>query len=151
MPQKTFLPDIKTIQAARRWHHFDAGGQVVGRMASRIAGLLKGKHKTFFTPSMDCGDFVIVTNAAKIKWTGNKLEQKTYFRHSGYARGAKVIPLKHQMSRDPRKAVYLAIRRMLDSNKFRDRQLSRLKIYSGEAHPHAAQLAAPAAPAPKEA
>lgn len=151
MSQKTFYPDLKTIQDGRRWHSFDAQGQVVGRLATRVASLLKGKHKPSFTPSIDCGDFVIVTNVEKIKWTGNKIDQKTYFRHSGYAGGAKVIPLKRQMERDPRKALYLAVKRMLDSNRFRDRHLSRLKIYVGNAHPHAAQLSVGTGSAPKDA
>ena len=98
------------------------------------------------TPGIDCGDFVVVTNAAKIKLTGNKLEQKGYFSHSGWPGGAKVTPLKRQMERDPRKVIFLAVKRMLGVNKVRPRQLTRLKIYPGPEHPHAAQFAAPAPP-----
>lgn len=142
MPQKTYRPDIELVRNQRRWHHLDAKGAVLGRLATRAAGLLKGKHKTLFTPAMDCGDFVVVTNAAQVRLTGNKLEQKFYFTHSGYAKGAKTIPVKRQMERDPRKVVYLAVKRMLDSNRFRSRQLRRLRIYPGQTHPHAPQLTA---------
>ena len=143
MLQKTFLPDAKTVQEGRRWHHLDAKGVVLGRLASRAASLLKGKHKPLFTPSMDCGDLVVVTNARHVRWTGKKLEQKQYFSHSGYASGAKIVPLKRQMERDPRKVVYLAVKRMLDPNRFRSRQLRRLKIYAEEACPGAPQPAPP--------
>ena len=141
MPQKTFYPDLKTVDAQRRWHHFDAKDQVVGRLASRVADLLRGKNKPWFTPAIDCGDFVVLTNAKKIKWTGYKIDQKNYFSHSGYAKGAKVTPLKRQMERDPRKVVFLAVKRMLDTNHLRAKQLKRLKIYPGEAHPHDVQFA----------
>lgn len=140
MSQKTFYPALKFVQAQRRWHHLDAKGQVLGRLASRAAGLLKGKHKVFFTPSIDCGDFVVVTNAAGIVLTGHKMEQKTYFSHSGYAKGAKITPVRRIMERDPRKVVYLAVKRMLDSNRHRSRQLCRLRIYPRETHPHAPQM-----------
>src|SRR6185295_15660313 len=99
MPQKTFYPDLKTIEGLRRWHSFDATEQAPGRLATRIADLLRGKNKPWFTPAVDCGDFVVVTNVKKLKWTGKKLEQKTYFSHSGYAGGAKVTPLGRQMER----------------------------------------------------
>lgn len=136
---KTTLPSQESLYQARKWHHLDANGQVLGRLASRAAVLLKGKHKRLFTPTLDCGDFVIVTNASKIKVTGDKETAKFYFRHSGYASGAKTIPYKLQMEKDPRKVVYLAVKRMLDDNRLRGRQLKRLKIYPGEAHPHSAQ------------
>ncbi len=136
MPQGTFVADSKLAQQNRRWHVIDADGQVLGRLASRAAVLLKGKHKRFFSPAVDCGDFVVVTNAAKIRLTGNKLNQKFYFSHSGYASGAKTTPLKLQMERDPRKVVYLAVKRMLDSNRLRSPQLRRLRVYKGDKHPH---------------
>lgn len=144
MPQNTFNPDTKYAQDRRRWHHIDADGQVLGRIATRAAVLLRGKHKRFFTPSVDCGDFVVVTNAKKVKLTGNKLEQKFYFSHSGYAKGAKVTPMKLQMERDPRRVVMLAVKRMLQVNRLRGPQLKRLKVYPGAEHPHAALVAAPA-------
>jgi len=142
MPQKTFYPDIKTVANQRSWHHLDAKDQVVGRLATKAACLLRGKNKPWFTPAVDCGDFVVVTNARKVRWTGNKLDQKNYFSHSGYAGGAKVTPLKRQMERDPRKVIYLAVKRMLDTNHLRSRQLKRLKIYAAESHPHGVPTAA---------
>ena len=141
MPQKTFRPDVKTIESQRRWHSFDAKDQAPGRLATRVADLLRGKHKPWFTPSIDCGDFVVVTNVKQMKWSGNKIEQKNYFSHSGYAGGAKVTPLKRQMERDPRKPFYLAVKRMLDSNHLRAKQLKRLKIFTGESHPYEGQVA----------
>lgn len=130
--QKTYLPSIKEIEKNRKWHFIDASGQVLGRLATRIAVLLSGKHKKEYTPHIDCGDFVVVTNSDKIKLTGNKEEEKFYFRHSGYAKGAKIIPFKEQMAKDSTKVIYLAVKRMLDDNKLRDKRLRRLKIYKDD-------------------
>ena len=141
-PSNTFNIDTKYAQDRRRWHHIDADGKVLGRIATRAAVLLRGKHKRFFTPAVDCGDFVVVTNAKKIKLTGNKIEQKEYFSHSGYAKGAKITPIKLQMERDPRRVVMLAVKRMLCVNRLRGPQLKRLKIYTGPENPHAALVAA---------
>lgn len=140
--QNTVSIDLKYAQAQRRWHHIDADGKVLGRIATRAAELLRGKHKRFFTPAVDCGDFVVVTNASKVKLTGNKIDQKFYFSHSGYAKGAKVTPIKLQMERDPRKVVMLAVKRMLQVNRLRGPQLKRLKVYPGAENPHA-DLVAP--------
>ena len=137
MPHDTFSIDTKFAQDRRRWHHIDADGKVLGRIATQAAEWLRGKHKRFFTPHVDCGDFVVVTNAAKVKLTGNKIDQKFYFSHSGYAKGAKVTPLKLQMERDPRKVVMLAVKRMLQVNRLRGPQLKRLKVYPDASHPHA--------------
>lgn len=139
--QNTTRTTLKEAQASRRWVEIDASKITLGRLATRASTLLRGKHKRFFSPDVDCGDFVVVTNAAKMLLTGAKLEQKTYFSHSGYAGGAKIMPMKLQLERDPRKIVYLAVKRMLPVNRLRDRQLTRLKIYPGAAHPHAAQIA----------
>ena len=139
MGQKTTLPKQEDFYQDRKWHRFDADGQVLGRLATRAANLLRGKHKRLFTPSLDCGDFVLVINASKVKLTGDKVESKFYFRHSGYARGAKVVPFRTQMSRDSRRVVYLAVKRMLPTNRLRSKQLKRLKIYPGSVHPHASQ------------
>ena len=147
MAQTTTQIDPKYAQAHRRWVALDAKSATLGRLASHAANLLRGKHKPYFTPVVDCGDFVVVTNAAKLRLTGNKLEVKNYFSHSGYAGGAKVIPLKREMERDPRKVIYLAVKRMLTANRFRSRQLSRLKLYADDAHPHSAQLKQIAVPA----
>ncbi len=134
MSTKTYLPEHSSLESGRKWYHVDADGKVLGRMATRIASLLIGKTKRYYTPSMDCGDFVVVTNASRLKLTGNKIEQKTYFRHSGYADGLKVIPVKRQMENDPTKVIRLAVRRMLDDNRLRDKRLRRLKIYRGAEH-----------------
>lgn len=141
MPQKTYMHNPSQASAERRWHHLNAKGQVLGRMATRAATLLRGKHKPTYTDFVDCGDFVVITNAAAIRLTGDKLNQKTYFSHSGYAGGAKVTPLKRVMERDPRKVVYLAVKRMIRDNRLRRKQLARLKIYTGEKHPHTAKVA----------
>jgi len=129
MIQKTSLPSVKEMDTTRKWHYFDADGQVLGRLASRIAVLLIGKHKRAYTPTIDCGDFVVVTNVARVRITGNKEEDKFYFRHSGYAAGAKTIPYKRQMEKDPTVVLELAVKRMLDSNKLRHGRMKRLKLF----------------------
>lgn len=136
MSQKTTMIKPSQAASARRWHHIDAKGIVLGRMATKAATYLRGKHKPSYTDHVDCGDFVVITNAASIKLTGDKLNQKFYFSHSGYAGGAKTTPLRRQMERDPRKVVYLAIKRMIRDNRLRRKQLARLKIYPGDKHPH---------------
>lgn len=140
MSQKTTIIDPRTAQSRRRWVHLDAKGAVLGRLASKAAVLLRGKHKSYFSPAVDCGDFVIVTNAKDVRITGEKAEQKTYFSHSGYAGGAKITPYKLQMEKDPRRVIELAVKRMLPDNALRRLQIRRLKVYPGTAHPHAAQL-----------
>ncbi len=138
---KTTMPRREEIQ--RQWHLMDAEGKVLGRMATQIATILRGKDKPLYMPSVDCGDFVVVTNAAKIVLTGNKLEQKTHFRHSGQPGGGTLTPYVKLMAEKPEKAVELAVKGMLPKNKLGDRQLKRLKIYRGAEHPHAAQFATP--------
>jgi len=132
MPQNTYIHSPQAAPHQRRWHHIDAAGQVLGRMATRAATLLRGKHKPTYTSFVDCGDYVVITNAARMRLTGHKLDQKFYFSHSGYAGGAKTTPLRRQMQKDPRKVVYLAVKRMIHANRLRSRQLARLKIFPGE-------------------
>ena len=139
MPQNTYLLKSSEAGPLRRWHHIDAKGKVLGRLATKAATLLRGKHKPVYTAYVDCGDFVVITNAAHIMLTGDKLNQKFYFSHSGYAGGAKTTPLRRMMEKDPRKVVYLAIKRMIHANRLRGKQLARLKIYPGDKHPHAAK------------
>ena len=136
MSQKTYIHPPRQAAAERRWHHIDAKGLVLGRIATKAATLLRGKHKPTYTDFVDCGDFVVVTNAKQVKLTGNKLEQKFYFSHSGYAGGAKVMPMKRQMERDPRRVMMLAVRRMLPKNRLARKQLVRLKVYVGDKHPY---------------
>lgn len=132
MIQRTTLPSARENDTTRKWHYFDAGGLVLGRLASKIAALLTGKHKRTYTPNMDCGDFVVVTNVAKVRITGNKAEDKFYFRHSGYAGGAKTIPYKRQMAKDPTRILELAVKRMLGVNKLRHGRMRRLRLFAGE-------------------
>jgi large subunit ribosomal protein L13 len=131
MIQKTTLPKADTAEKTRKWHFLDASDQVLGRLSTKIAVLLMGKHKRDFAPNTDCGDFVVVTNTDKVRITGNKAEDKFYFRHSGYAGGAKTIPYKRQMEQDSTKILELAVRRMLDDNRLRDKRMKRLRIFSG--------------------
>ena len=141
MPQKTFILRKEDAAALRRWHLIDAKGKILGRMATNVATLLRGKHKPAYTDWTDCGDFVVITNAAHIKLSGNKIDQKFYFSHSGYAGGAKTTPIARVMERDPRKVVYLAIKRMIRNNRLRGKQLARLKIYPGDRLPLALKTA----------
>lgn len=136
MPQNSYIHTPRQAASERRWHHIDAKGQVLGRIATQAANWLRGKHKPTYTNFVDCGDFVVVTNAKHVKITGKKEEQKFYFSHSGYAGGAKTMPYRRQMDRDPRKIVYQAVRRMLNDNRLRRQQMVRLKIYVADKHPH---------------
>jgi large subunit ribosomal protein L13 len=137
---KTYLPSAKETEATRKWRQIDAGSKTLGRIATQIAVWLMGKHKRTFTPNMDCGDFVVVTNAGKLKVTGNKAEDKVYFSHSGYAKGAKEIPFKRQMEKDPSKIIEKAVFRMLDANKLRAKRMKRLRIFNGAQHSFAGRL-----------
>ena len=122
-----------------RWYVIDAQGQVLGRLATRIAIILRGKHKPTFTPNQMSGDFVIVINAAKIAVTGNRLDSKLYYRHSGYPGGLKTETLRQVLGRHPERAIERAVLGMLPQNRTRDHLLGRLKVYPGPNHPHAAQ------------
>jgi len=140
MPKNTMHIDVEYARARRRWVQLDAAGAVLGRLASKAAHMLRGKHKPFFSPSVDCGDFVIVTNAEKVRVTGRKEETKFYFSHSGHAKGKKVVPYRLQMMKDATKVISLAVKRMLPPNRLRSDQMRRLKVYLGAKHPHAAQM-----------
>jgi len=139
MNKKTYLPKADAIE--RKWHLIDADGKVLGRLAVQIADILRGKKKVFYTNHIDCGDFVVVTNASKIVLTGKKLDQKTHFTFSGYPGGAKLTPYSVLMANDADKALKFAVKGMLPKNKLADKQLKRLKVYKGETHEHAAQFA----------
>jgi large subunit ribosomal protein L13 len=136
MSQKTYIHPPRTAASQRGFHHIDAKGLVLGRIATKAATLLRGKHKPTYTDFVDCGDVVVVTNIKQVKLTGDKLNQKFYFSHSGYAGGAKTMPLKRQMERDPRRVLMLAVRRMLPKNRLARKQLARLRIYVNEKHPY---------------
>jgi large subunit ribosomal protein L13 len=135
---------VKTISAReedvqRDWHVVDAQGQTLGRLATQVATLLRGKHKPYYTPHVDCGDYVIVVNAEKIHVTGNKMSQKIYYRHSGYPGGLKQVTLRDQLQKFPGRVVEQAVRGMLPKNRLGRRMFKKLKVYAGPDHPHQAQ------------
>jgi large subunit ribosomal protein L13 len=123
----------------RDWYVVDAEGQTLGRLATRIADALRGKRKPEYTPHIDTGDFVVVINAEKIHVTGNKREQKQYWRHSGYPGGIKSRSLAEMLDRRPEEVIRKAVKGMLPRNRLARRQLTKLKVYAGPDHPHAAQ------------
>lgn len=133
----------KAGSVQRSWYLVDAKDQVLGRLSSALATILSGKIKPIFTPSTDCGDFVVVTNVDKIKLTGNKVEDKIHFYHTGHPGGATFVSYKKMMEHKPQKALQLSVKRMLPKNKLSSRQILRLKIYKGATHPHAAQQLQP--------
>lgn len=134
---KTYSQKASEVQ--RDWLLIDATDRVLGRLATQIATLLRGKHKPTFTPSMDGGDFVIVVNCEKIKVTGRKEEQKVYYRHSGYPGGLKATPYKMMLAKHPDRILRLAVKNMLPKSRLGRQQLGKLRIYAGPTHPHAAQ------------
>ncbi|MFS0712879.1 50S ribosomal protein L13 [Microbacterium sp. 2P01SA-2] len=134
---RTFTPKAGEIQ--REWLVIDATDVVLGRLASHAAVLLRGKHKASFAPHVDTGDFVIVVNAAKVALTGQKLQKKMAYRHSGYPGGLKAVSYEELLEKNPVRAVEKAIRGMLPKNSLGRQQLSKLKVYAGAEHPHAAQ------------
>lgn len=129
----------KKTDVLQKWHVVDADGLVVGRLASQVAKVLRGKNKPIFTPHVDTGDYVIIVNADKVRFTGNKLDQKTYYHHTGYPGGIKDAVAKDIMKNNPERILYAAIRGMLPKNRLGRQQLSKLKVYSGSDHPHKAQ------------
>ena len=137
----TFVPVAGRID--RKWHVIDAKGQVLGRLATEAANLLRGKNKPTFTPYLDEGDFVVVLNAAQVKLTGNKIEQKVAFSHSMYPGGLRLIPYKRLMTEKPDQVIIRAVSGMLSKSKLRDRMLRRLKVYKGDAHLHPSQKLQP--------
>jgi len=127
----------------RRWYVVDAEGKTLGRLATRIADILRGKGKPQYTPHVDTGDFVVVVNAEKIHVTGNKLDDKMIYRHSGYPGGLKVRPLREELERRPTEVLRKAVRGMLPKNRLARKQILKLKIYAGPEHPHEAQAPTP--------
>ncbi|HXH98079.1 MAG TPA: 50S ribosomal protein L13 [Gaiellaceae bacterium] len=131
--------NAKPGEIAREWYLVDANGQTLGRLATRIADTLRGKRKPEFTPHVDTGDFVVVVNAERIAVTGKKLDQKRYYRHSGYPGGLRSRTLREQLDRRPTEVLRAAVKGMLPKNRLARQQLTKLKIYAGPEHPHAAQ------------
>lgn len=138
---KTYLPKSKEIK--RLWYHVDAEGKTLGRLAGAIADILRGKHKPIFSPSLDTGDFVIVTNAEKIAVTGDKMTQKTYVHHTGYPGGFRSKTLAQLLQDHPTRVIEKAVWGMLPHNKLGRAQFKKLKVYTGAEHPHSAQLPRP--------
>ena len=133
----TFMANASNIE--RKWYVVDAEGQTLGRLAAEVAKVLRGKHKPTFTPHVDTGDYVIVVNAAKVKLTGKKLIQKTYFRHSGYPGGSSFTQAGHMLEKRPERVVEMAVRGMLPKNKLGEQMYRNLNVYAGAEHPHQAQ------------
>jgi large subunit ribosomal protein L13 len=129
----------KPGEIKREWYVVDADGQTLGRLATQIADRLRGKGKPQFTPHVDTGDFVVVVNAEKIQVTGNKLDDKMYYRHSGYPGGLRARPLREQLERRPTEVLRKAVKGMLPRNRLGRQQITKLKIYAGPDHPHQAQ------------
>lgn len=134
---KTYMPSAKTIE--RKWYVVDATDKTLGRLASEVANVLAGKNKPIYTPFLDCGDYVIIINADKVKVTGKKLDQKIYFRHSEYVGGSKFTTLREALEKKPVWVVEHAVRGMLPSSKLGDQMYTKLHVYAGPEHNHAAQ------------
>ena len=130
---------VKKDEINSRWFEIDASGAVVGRLATIVSKIIRGKNKTTFTPHMDHGDFVVVKNVDQIKFTGNKFQNKKYFRHTGHPGGIKETTPEKMHSSKPEEVLKLAVKRMLPGGALAKKQLSKLKIYSGASHPHEAQ------------
>ena len=141
----TFQLKKSEALSQRRWHLIDANGQVLGRLATRVADILRGKHKAVFTPNVDGGDFVVVINARGIKLTGKKLEKKLYYRHSEYPGGLRTTVAQKLLAEKPENLVRLAVKGMLPKNRLSRRLYTKLKVYPGSDHPHAAQKPEPLA------
>ncbi|MDP3181258.1 MAG: 50S ribosomal protein L13 [Desulfobaccales bacterium] len=133
----------RTGEVLRKWYVVDAQGKVLGRLASRIAMVLRGKTKPVFTPHMDTGDFVVVVNAAQVRLTGRKLDNKFYYRHSGYPGGLKTTSARQLLQRKPEEVLRHAVRGMLPKNSLGRHLLKKLKVYPGGEHPHQAQQPVP--------
>lgn len=140
---KTYWTKPEEVQ--HDWFVVDAQGQTLGRLASRVAAVLRGKHKPTYNPSVDCGDFVVVVNADKVKVTGRRMEQKMYYRHSGYHGGLTETSLTKQLNTFPERVIESAVRGMLPKNRLGRRMFKKLKVYKGTEHPHQAQQPVPLA------
>ncbi len=141
--QKTYYP--KGARGSEHWVLVDADGQNLGRLASRVALALMGKSRPDYTPGVDLGDFVVVVNAKKVAVTGKRIEDKVYYRASGYPGGLKAIPMKDQLAKHPERVIESAVRGMLPKNRQRRRLMGRLHVYAGPDHPHQAQRPEPLA------
>jgi len=132
----------KASEIERQWHVIDASGKILGKLATEAAKLLMGKHKPTFSRHLDTGDFVVIINAAKVRFTGKKSEQKLYHSHSGYPGGLKTITLERMMATNPSRVIEHAVKGMLPHNRLGAQMLKKLRVYAGEEHPHLAQTGA---------
>jgi large subunit ribosomal protein L13 len=139
--KRTYVTKPEDIQ--RNWYVVDASGQTLGRLASEIARIVRGKHKPIYSPSVDVGDFVIVINAEKVHVTGRKMDQKVYYRHSGYPGGLKEVSLRRMLEEHPTRVIEHAVRGMLPKTKLGQKMIKKLKVYAGSEHPHQAQQPEP--------
>ena len=135
----------KPSEIERNWYVIDASDKILGRLANRTANLLMGKHKPIFSRNLDTGDFVVIINADKVRVTGNKAKQKLYYRHSGYPGGLKSISLEKMMQTNPTRVIEHAVKGMLPHNRLGAKMVKKLKVYTGDTHPHLAQTKATAA------
>lgn len=140
---RTYSATASDAEESREWYVVDATGKTLGRLATQIAAVLKGKHKPIYTPGMDCGDYVVVINAEKVYVTGRKLEQKTYYRFSGYPSGLRETKLRDQLAKHPERVIQAAVNGMLNRNRQRRQLMGKLKVYAGPEHPHQAQQPKP--------
>ncbi len=138
---KTLTPKASEID--RQWWVVDVADKPLGRVSTEIARILRGKHKPIYTPHLDTGDYVVVLNASRVKLTGNKADQKTYFRHSGYMGGEKLIPFRRMLESHPERIIELAVKGMLPKNALGREMRKKLKVYAGEEHPHQGQQPQP--------
>ena len=135
--EKTYVTKKEDVQ--REWYVVDAAGQTLGRLATRVATMLRGKHKPIFSPSVDTGDYVVIVNADKIHVTGRKMDQKIYYRHSRYPGGLREITLRNLLHKHPTRVIEYAVRGMLPKNRLGRQMIKKLKVYAGPNHPHEAQ------------
>jgi large subunit ribosomal protein L13 len=137
---KTYSTKASDIE--RQWHVIDASGKILGKLATQAASLLIGKHKPIFSPNLDTGDFVVITNADKVRFTGNKAKQKLYYRHSGYPGGLKSISLEEMMQTHPTRVIEHAVKGMLPHTRLGAAMMKKLRVYVGDTHPHLGQIKA---------
>lgn len=140
----TYIPKLGELKP--RWHVIDASEQPIGRLATQVARILQGKHVPYYTPFLNTGDFVVVTNAARVRVVGSKDVQKVYYRHSGYHGGLRVITLREMLDQHPERAIEHAVKGMLPKTAMGRAMLKRLKVYPGQDHPHQSQVREPSAP-----
>ncbi len=139
MKQEKLTKFVKTEDADQKWYLVDAEGQILGRLASNVARIIRGKNKPIFTPNMDTGDFVVVINADKVKLTGKREQLKDYKRHSGYPGGQKIVSYQEMLNKKPEFVVENAVKGMLPKTRLGNKLIKKLKVYAGDKHPHAAQ------------